>query len=580
MLKKTIILFIAILSFFAGFSQEKFNLNVITTSKDDQKVLTKFHLKKTYQTIIDAKKELNNLLFELYKSGYITSTIDTISEDTTSISASLFIGSRYYITNLKLGKEAVKIASDINFKEKFYKNKPANYNEILNIAQKILIECENNGYPFADVKLDSINIDSSKVSAIINLKKNNKINIDSVIVKGTSKITKRYLNSYLSIKPGELYNESDIISISNKINQIPFLSEIKKPEVIFTKDKANVYLYLNKKKASMFNGIIGVVPNDRTTGKLLITGELKLKLLSAFNAGELIDFDWKSISKGTQELNINFAFPYLFSTPFGIDYKFNLFKKDTSYLTLNNNIGILYLFSALTHIKAYAEIQSSSLIKANGLENATVLPPYADISSTLYGIEGFHENLNYRLNPTKGFYIKISGAAGLKKIKRNDKINQVLYDSIQLTTNQFKFGTDDGVFVPLARKHTILFSFKGGYILNQNLFINELYKIGGLKTLRGFDEESIYASLFSILLIEYRFLFERNSYFNIFFNGAYYEKSMHNSFMCDSPYGFGVGVNFETKVGIFSLNYALGSEQGNPILFKNSKIHFGIISYF
>jgi outer membrane protein assembly factor BamA len=404
--------------------------------------------------------------------------------------------------------------------------------------------------------------------------------IDSVLVKGNAKISKKYLQNYLSIKPDDVYNETEIRAISTKVKEIPFISEIKPSEAIFIKDRAKIYLYLNKRKASQFNGIIGVMPNDKTTGKLLINGELKLKLLSAFGRGELIDFYWKSIEKGTQDLSLNFAYPYLFSTPFGIDYKFSLYKKDTSYMNLNNNIGIQYLFSTLSYIKAFAEILSSSIIKASGLENATVLPDYADMSSTLYGIELAHEKLDYRFNPRKGFFFKVSAAAGLKKIKENDKINPILYDSIQLTSNQYKLTADAGIFIPLLKRHTFYFNTKDGYIINNNLFENELFKIGGLKTLKGFDEESIHASMFTILTFEYRFLFDQNSYFCVFANAAYYEKRLHNSFACDSPYGFGAGVNFETKIGIFSLYYALGSEFGNSIEFKQAKIHFGITSYF
>ncbi|MCC6690169.1 MAG: hypothetical protein IT235_01425, partial [Bacteroidia bacterium] len=53
-----------------------------------------------------------------------------------------------------------------------------------------------------------------------------------------------------------------------------------------------------------------------------------------------------------------------------------------------------------------------------------------------------------------------------------------------------------------------------------------------------------------------------------------------NTSVHDTPYGFGAGTSFETKAGIFSLDYALGSQLGNPIYLKSGKIHFGIVSYF
>ena len=46
------------------------------------------------------------------------------------------------------------------------------------------------------------------------------------------------------------------------------------------------------------------------------------------------------------------------------------------------------------------------------------------------------------------------------------------------------------------------------------------------------------------------------------------------------PYGFGAGISFGTRAGVFSLSYALGSQRGNPILIRAAKIHFGFISLF
>jgi len=98
--------------------------------------------------------------------------------------------------------------------------------------------------------------------------------------------------------------------------------------------------------------------------------------------------------------------------------------------------------------------------------------------------------------------------------------------------------------------------------------------------LRGFDEESIYASSFSILTLEYRFILEQNSYLYVFGDGAWYENNEVSRYIQDTPFGFGAGISFETKAGIFSINYALGKQFSNPIELRSGKIHFGIVNYF
>ena len=116
---------------------------------------------------------------------------------------------------------------------------------------------------------------------------------------------------------------------------------------------------------------------------------------------------------------------------------------------------------------------------------------------------------------------------------------------------------------------------KGDYLVR-----NELYRIGGFSDFRGFNEQSIYASTYSILTLEWRLLLERNSYLNVFWNKAYVEDRSGSSTTYDQPMGFGAGFSFETKAGIFALSYALGQQLGNPIEFSQAKIHFGYMARF
>jgi hypothetical protein len=50
--------------------------------------------------------------------------------------------------------------------------------------------------------------------------------------------------------------------------------------------------------------------------------------------------------------------------------------------------------------------------------------------------------------------------------------------------------------------------------------------------------------------------------------------------MHDFPFGFGAGIAFTTKAGLFYLSYALGKQLDNPISFKTGKIHFGLAVQF
>ena len=561
------------------FAQKSVSVHIIS-SDTLQKKIRKYLPHKQYPNLQEARQSLENLLFNCYKQGYLAASIDSLVQDSANLTAHFYPGTRYRYLTLHKGNLDKYIMSEIGFTEKYFSGKPVKYQELTQISEKLLIYAENSGYPFASFKLDSVFISNNQVEASINFHKNNKIIIDSLILKGSSKIAKGFLYNYIGIRPGQLYNESRFSKVALRLRELQFASVIKPSEIMFTPDKAKIFLYLDKRRASKFFGVLGVLPNNTTTGKVLINGELKLSLLNSFSHGELIDLHWQSISKGTQDLKINLAYPYLFSTPFGLNYKFLLYKQDTTYITLTHNIGLQYFFVGANYVKVFADLYKSNLLNNTGFETVTVLPDYADVSANLFGLDLNFEKFNYKPNPTSGYQFYFFGAVGQKSIRKNSAINPVLYDSIKLKTTQFKLLLTADCFIPIFRKATLLLRTDNALLLNNTIFINEMFKLGGLHSLRGFDDESILATNYDMFLLEFRYLFEKNSFFALFFNTAYYEKRSPQQYTHDIPYGFGAGIAFDTKIGQFQFYYALGSQFSQAIAFKQGKIHFGFTNTF
>ena len=564
---------------FSAKTQNEFSLSIVQTDS-----LEKFSIK--YKSFFSSKsereKELNSVLFSLYEQGFLATSIDSLKSDSLKLTAYFDLGKIYKWAEIKSGNVEESILSEIGFREKLYRNKTITPNDTKNLLEKILIHNENNGHPFAIIKLDSVRFEDEKIFTSLNLTKNKLCKVDSIIVNGNAKISETYLHNYIYIKPNDLYNENLIKNISTRVKEIPFLSEKQPPQVIFAENHTKLFLSLDEKKASTINGVLGILPDAYNSGKTQFIGDARLKLLNPLGRGELLDINWRKMQTQTSDLKIIFNYPFLFSTPFGADANFKLYKRDTTFIDINQNYGIQYILSGGNYFKAFFGNQKSNLISTKGYENITVLPNFADISVHSYGIGFKAEKLDYRLNPRKGISIDVSGSAGNKVIRENAKINPVAYDSLQLKSVQYKALLDFDAYIPFLKRSTLNFGLQGAYLLNATLFQNELFRIGGLRTLRGFDEESINASAYSIFSFEYRYLLEQNSYFHIFFDGAYYENQSiyFKGDRYDTPFGFGTGISFETKAGIFSLNYALGKQFNNQLLVKTGKVHFGFVNYF
>lgn len=535
-----------------------------------------------YQTKINLdqiNEELTSALTQLQQKAFLTSTIDSIIVDSSYYHTFINLGKTFQwhsLTNKNIDEE---VLSKIGFRDKLYNNKPFNKKQLQTFFRKIILHYENNGFPFASIKLDSTIISNHKLSAQLYLEKNKRYKIDSVLIKGNAKITPQYIKNYIRIKDGDIYNEEAIRKISSRIKELPFVTEEKKWRIVFTEDKSKVLLYLKKKQASRFDGILGLLPEEET-GKLRLTGDLKLNLINSFHNGEKIEFNWRAIQENTQDLKFNVLYPFLVNTPIGLDYNFKLYKKDTTFIDVSHKIGFRYLLKGNNYFKLFFHNKSSSLLSQVGFANLTTLPSYADVSSQLYGIEIHNEKLDYLLNPRKGHQVTISGSLGNKSIRQNPQIDEKLYDGVNLKSTIYNAELNANYYIPLSKRNVLKLASKSGYTFNENLFENELSRIGGLHTLRGFDEESIFASIYTIETIEYRYLLEQNSFLYLFFDGAYYESDALDQFVSDRPFGFGAGMSFETKAGIFSISYAIGKQFDNPIEFRSAKIHFGFVNFF
>jgi len=560
-------------------SQKQFQLNIVETPDVD--ALKKIKYEKSFSNITDRDKQIRTVLVTLWNNGYLAARTDSIRQDSTLQTVYINPGQQLFWAHLEPGNVDNEILSYAGYHKRNFRNHTFKVKEVARIQERILVWCENNGYPFASVKLDSVLFENDgRISASLNLTKNRFTKIDTIELKGNLKTSEAFLYSYIGIAPGDPYDESRIKNISPRLRELSFAREVKPFSILFTEKYTKLTLYLDKKKAGQFDGIVGILP-DNNTGKVLFTGDVRLRLQNALRRGELIELNWRRLQTQTQDLKAHISYPYMLRTPAGLDYSIKLYRRDTSFLHVQQQFGLQYIFTGNTGIRAYVKNTSSTLLSTAGLETITTLPSTADISSITYGL-GFHiERLDYRFNPRKGYVIDFSWDIGTRTIRKNPGLNPVIYEGLRLRTTAYSSTFTVQKFWPIGNRMTILTGVQSAWMFNSGFLLhNELNRIGGLNSLRGFDEESIFASSFAVTTFEYRFLLEENSWFFAFFDQGWYENNSKDGFVTDTPYGFGTGVTFETKAGIFALTYALGSQFDQPIQFRAGKIHVGFIGLF
>ncbi|RMG77685.1 MAG: hypothetical protein D6707_10820, partial [Bacteroidetes bacterium] len=501
-----------------------------------------------------------------------------ITTNDTILTAYLHTGKRYVFDIIQIHTDDTASAVFQEIRTRYLKNKTVTKNNVGKITDDVLSFFENHGYPYATLYFDSVKENGNKISALLKINKGELVTIDSVIIYGQVKISKAYLYNKLGIFPGDLYNESQISEISKNIDDVNFLQEAKKHLIKYKKDKVVIELFLKERKASKFSGIAGFMP-DVNTGKTLITGDVNLNIINALGRGERFYFQWRRITENSQNLVVNATYPYLLNSKLGLNSGLSIYKRDTLFNNTNLKLGLDYLFSNKFIVTGFYEMEQSAVLSSISEETLDNLERLPYVTS-YYGFDIQWIKTDYLYNPLKGFAGRLTTSAGQKKFTDHPQIPRGFTDSLNQQNLQFKTHIDWNLYVPTGKQSTIKFRINSGTVYGSKLVLNEIFRIGGLNTLRGFNEESLFASTFAIGTLEWRYIFEKNAAAYLFFDGAYYEKNINSGYFKDFPYGFGAGVNFETKAGIFNLAYALGSEQNNPIEIRNAKIHFGFVNFF
>lgn len=611
-----IIIFFYSFSFSSAQKRDSSNVNdytlIITPLDQDKQFFKQQKIKFEYS--FKDTSELQNQLFDILKQlharAYLTASVDTFFRDSSAYTAYLFVGERYEWASLANGNVNQAFLSAIGFRERLYTGQPFYYKEVVQIQEKLLSYLENNGYPFAQVFIDSVRIVGEEVAARIYYEKGPLITFDMIKIEGKSRnpknqnkkkqvrITPGFLSSYLSIRKGKLYSEKAIKKVLNRMNALRYLSMYQTPHVLFKDDKAQLNLFLMDRPASKIDVLFGFLPSKNAQTGLQtfdFTGNIDIDLVNPFGGGHRLQLKWQQLSLATSDLLVGFEWPYLLKTPLGIDFEFKLYKRDSSYIDIIVDFGLQYLFNGNSYIKAFWLNTNTNLININTQQILATrqLPKMLDIDKTSFGLEFYYDNLDYKYNPRKGFESKIMASFVIKNLRENNAIQELidpqdsvfnfasLYDTIVKSTFQYRFTLEHSHFFQLWKWSTVMAKISAGIVVSKDpIYENETFRIGGSRRLRGFDEESILSTWYNVLTLEWRFLFGQNSYAYLFGDFCYTQRNTIGSFSQDFPIGFGVGVALETKIGVFGLSYALGTQQGNPISFNNSKVHFGYVYSF
>jgi outer membrane protein assembly factor BamA len=538
-----------------------------------------------------------SLLKHFRNRAHLAISIDSLqNQGDTLFEGQCWLGPSMKWLNLRINNPQAQLwAQALRYNPLLFNQKTFYFEDLISLQKRMLQHAENNGFPFAQIWLDSIELQSNGfVSATLMAVSERFVPFAGIRTHGNVRLPRHYFSNYLGLKTGSPYSRARVLRIREQLQSLLFLESTANPIIGFSNEGAMVNLFLQKKRASRFDFVVGILPQPENASRsVLLTGTLSAAFLNALNQGERLSVELERLRPETQKLELQAAVPYLLGSVFGVDGRLGIFKRDSTWVDAQSDLGVQYMLPEASFFRIFWENKSATLQKIDtaALWLSRKLPANLDFKQTGFGLEGSFTRLDYRFNPRKGWLLNVKAVAGFNKVVRNNQIESLrdssfefsaLYDSLDSRSTRFRVEGLGAVYLPLFKRSTFKLGFRLGRIFSsQPVFANEQYRLGGNKLLRGFNEESLQATNFLVTTGEWRLLIGQNSFLAAFADWAYLENLTDRNRAFLRPLGFGGGLNFETKAGIFGINVAVGRrDPGQAINFRAAKFHLGYVSLF
>ena len=368
--------------------------------------------------------------------------------------------------------------------------------------------------------------------------------INNIVIKGYDKFPESHKKEIVRIFKNKTFNQDNLSKVHNTFEKFRFVNQIKYPEILFTKDTTKIYVYLEKSKANKFDGYIGF-SNDKKNN-LELYGYLDLLLVNIMNAGENLSLYWKSDSGNQKTFNLGLEVPYIFKSPIGIKANLNIYKQDSIFQNAKTAIDVGYFFNYNSRLYlGYQSTESSDIQKTN--------------NSSIRDYNNSYVTANFE-------YVNLDKSNFLFP-EKTKLISKIGYGSRYSNSNnyqQFFANIDISHSLTLNDKNSVYLKSRNYYLQSDQYIINELYRFGGINSIRGFNENSLQGNFFSSLLSEYRYLVSQDLYIHSILDYGYFTDTTNSK--SDNLFGFGFGFGLLTKNGLLNMVYANSSN-------GNQKIH-------
>jgi hypothetical protein len=540
------------LYFSLGIVAQDYTLKLASKNTIENSFLSKIDFKKKHKDSISIFDELSRIHKLVQVNGYFLSVVDSLVLKQKNYFAFFNMNQKVDSVILKQQNFPEEILQKFNFEQQKIK---IPINQLAVLLNKISETFESKGNSFSKIRLKNITIIKKVLYADIAFNASTERKINKLIFKGYETFPNSFIKNYFNIKEEMVFNKKKLNEISRMSKSLNFVSEIKAPETLFTKDSTFVYVYLKKKKGNSFDGLVNLASQEN--GKLKFNGYIDLKLRNILNKGERFNLLWNSFGNERQEFSIATQIPYIFNSKLSPELNFSIYKQDTTFLNTKFNSNLQYQIKSNANLfVSFTQENSERLtnVASQNIETFTSAFLGFGYQYTMPKNDLFRNNI---------FFLNINPSIGNRKGEST-------------SFRQIKLEATISYLLDISKRSGIYLKNKTGVLNSEDYIQNELFRIGGNNSIRGFSEQSIFVKDYVIQNIEYRYLLSNDAFIYSITDLAL----ITTPNTTEKLMGLGIGYLFTTNNSQINISTTIGTDSKNPINFKNTQLFINWVNFF
>lgn len=428
---------------------------------------------------------------------------------------------------------------------------------------------QNLGYPFAQSSLPEITSnETDTVDVHVEFIKGPFVEIKGVTFKGNKQLSSSYLQKISGFESPEIYSDAIVSRFSNNLKQNQFLTDVGEVKLISAPDEYLLQYDIVEIRPSFLDIIVGYDPNADGGDQIIGSGRLILNNL--LSEGSIASLEFNKLPGTETRLKLDYLQKWVNNWPLNSKIGLDFHQRDSTYYQISGRVDLSYLINRRSAPGIFLKYNTVESIRDN--QNLV----HFDSKSLRYGLSFTYENLDR-------FYVPKSGSAFF--VELGNKIKSVLnlpVGSLLNSTFTSQFVHFSFQYYLQMSNHVILTPKIEGSASNHVVYFDDdLFRLGGTNSIRGYREDQFRSSNFLWGDIEIRRLVDEFSYLFLF-TAIGLEQTpnllgvLNSGYKSSFLYSGGFGLSYKIPLGSLKLSYALSPEDR----FNNGKVHFGISNSF